>query len=247
MGIGDEIMALGRAEALYQETGNPVSIRGLGGIVREHPAWHHHPAWDKNAEQHIIDGGGFRPYIKEWRGRQAIFNLDHRPRAGRIHLTVEELACATITGPYAIVSPHLKDNASPNKAWGFDRWAEVIKDFPIPVFQLGAGDDRLLPGAQRHITPTFRHAAAVVEKASLVMTNEGGLHHIAAGMGTPAVVIFGAFTPPAVTGYDIHCNMAVETPEGYCGRWEPCNHCKKAMAEITPDMIREKAMQMLRA
>lgn len=244
MGLGDEIMALGRAERLYEESGNPVSILTMTEAPRDHEAWHGNPAWVHKGGKRLIDGGGARPYIKGWRNKQALFNLEYRARAGRVYLTDDERALvAGMKPPYAIVSPELKAGASPNKDWGKANWEQVIKDFPCPVYQL-CPDDKTKPikGAIACKTPSFRTALAVIEKAALVMAAEGGTHHMAASMRVPAVVVFGSFVPPSVTGYDFHYNIAVETDEGYCGRWEPCAHCRTALASITPGKVREKAI-----
>lgn len=248
MGLGDEIMALGRAETEYERTGKPVMICTAMGHPRQHPAWDGHPAvvqtFDEQAGK-IIDGGGARPYIREWVGNQIIFNMDYRARAGRVVFD-DQYRWVRPLGAYAIVAPTIKENASPNKSWGALRWEEAIDGFPIPVYQLCQSDaEAPIRGAIRIVTPTFRAALGLIESAALVLCNEGGTHHMAASMGTPAVVVFGAFVPPQVTGYDFHHNIAVETPEGYCGKWTACEHCQKAMAQITPDMVKQKAVGAL--
>lgn len=246
MGLGDEIMALGRAEALFEQTGKPVSICRLGGYPRTHEAWWGNPAWDENARQKILDGGGCRPYIKHWDGRRIIFNEDYRARAGRMYFKPREKSFCAIKGPYAVVAPSLKDTASINKDWGVANWEAVIKGFPIPVYQLTPNHyTPIIKGAKRLITPTFRIAAAVIAKASLVMCNEGGSHHMAASVGTPAVVIFGSFISPKITGYDIHRNISVETSHGFCGKFDYCPECAAALKSITPEYVRHEAGKIL--
>lgn len=243
MGLGDEIMALGLAERLFEQTGRPVSIVGMTEAPREHDAWRGNPAWVHKGGQMLIDGGGSRPYISAWHGRRAIYNLNYRPRAGRIHLTDQERDSCALEPPYAVVAPEIKDGASPNKAWGVKNWEAVIQDFPIPVYQLMADPkDQPIKGAIAYHTPHFRNAAAAIEKAVLVLATEGGTHHMAASLRVPAVVVFGAFVPPTVTGYEFHYNIAVETDQGYCGRWDACDHCRKALESITPSQVREKAL-----
>lgn len=246
-------MALGRAERLFEATGRRVAICHVDSAwehadkkPRDHDAWHGHPAIDAHADQQVVDGAGCRPYIHHWKGRQVFFNHDYRPRAGRVRLTDSEWDFQPVTGPYAVVAPHLKDGASPNKSWGVTRWEAVIKDFPIPVYQLESSDDaRIIAGAQAIITPTFRHALAVIGRAAVVLCNEGGTHHMAASMRVPAVVFFGSFTPPLVTGYGFHYNMAVDTPEGYCGRWDACPHCCAARGRVSVEDVRSKALLMV--
>jgi len=248
MGLGDEIMALGRAEALFEKTGQPVAITRLGGYARAHDAWLGNPAWNPFFEDgqvvtggnQIVDGAAQRPYIDHWMmGRRIKFNMAYRPRAGRIHLTDGEREFADGMGDYFVVAPFGKSGGSPNKEWSRDRWEAVIGGLPLPVYQV-MPDNRqpVIAGARALVTPTFRHAAAVIERAKLVMCNEGGTHHMAASMRTPAVVIFGAFVPPCVTGYDFHHNLSVETEHGFCGNFDYCQHCQDALETITPDVVK---------
>lgn len=255
MGMGDEIMALGRAEALFEKTGKKVAICRVGGYARDHELWHGNPAWDMFSTQKLIECSASRPYIKVWTGRKIIYDMTFTPRAGKIYLTDKEKefaanAIAKHIGDakeFAVVAPVLKDTASPNKSWGAENWEAVIHDIPIPVFQLVPYPSApVIKGAIAVHTPTFRQAAGVVSKAKFVMCNEGGTHHMAASMKTPAVVIFGAFIPPSITGYSFHRNISVETPEGYCGNFDPCKHCEKAMALITPDMVRLEVAELLK-
>lgn len=244
MGLGDEIMALGRAERLFEQHSRPVSILTMTESPREHDIWHGNPAWVHKGGKRLIDGGGARPYIKGWKGRQALFNLDYQARAGRVYLTDEDReAVRALMPPYAIVSPELKKGASPNKDWGRSNWEKVIKDFPCPVYQL-CPDEKTKPidGAIPYKTPNVRIALAAIEKAALVMAAEGGTHHMAASMRIPAVVVFGSFVPPTVTGYDFHYNIAVETNEGYCGKWDLCPHCQAALKSIDAGLVRENAL-----
>lgn len=255
MGLGDEIMALGRAERHFEKTGERVSICAAGGYPRDHEAWHGNPAWIHEGGHKIIDGASVRPYHVGPLSGRGIWVLDHKPRAGKIYLTKAERDFAKETlaalgldeKGFAIVAPTIKDKASVNKDWGIENWQRVIDGLPIPVFQLVPDEkEQVIKGAQKIVTRTFRQAAAIIAKAKLVMCNEGGSHHMAASMGTPAVVIFGAFIPPSVTGYDIHRNIAVDTPEGYCGNFGECKHCNKAMASITPDMVRSHVDDLLK-
>lgn len=244
MGLGDEIMALGRAERVYEQTGRPASIVTMTEAPRHHMIWENNPAWIEKGGKKIIDGGGARPYVK-FRGRQGIFNLDYQARAGRIYFDDTHYN-HDIDAPYAVIAPHLKTGASPNKSYGFKRWAEVIRDFPIPVYQLGAAPyEKVLPGARFCHTSNLYDALAIISGAAVVMCNEGGTHHMAASMGVPAVVYFGGFIPPSVTGYAFHYNIAIENEHGYCGKWEHCEECHKIKKQIEPATIREKAILMM--
>ena len=49
--------------------------------------------------------------------------------------------------------------------------------------------------------------------ARAAVLHEGGLHHAAAALGMPAVVLFGGMISPRNTGYDVHVNLAIDDPE----------------------------------
>lgn len=247
MGLGDEIMALGVAERLYEQTGKPVRIECALGTVRHHLIWEGNPAYSKTASQAIVDGGGYRPYIESWKGRKANFNLDYAARAGKIYIPESARASAPqLKPPYAIVAPFLKSGASPNKDWGAARWEQVIRNFPVPVYQLCPdAKTQAIPGAVAVQTPDLYSALVCIEGAAVVMAAEGGTHHMAASLGVPAVVVFGSFVPPQVTGYEFHHNIAVDTEHGYCGNWEPCTACAESLAEITPAQVRRAALLIL--
>jgi len=252
MGYGDEIMALGRAEAVYSVLGKPVAICGVSENPRKHPIWKNHPAVDFNSPLCIIDGPSARPYILRWdrkSGVTSVWNMKYRARAGHIRLTAKEQAealCLTPEMPFAIVEPIVRKGSSQNKDWGFERWAETVKDFPIPVYQFDPdGKTKILPGVTAIDSPGFRIAAGIVEHASLVMTVDGGMHHMAASMNTPAVVVFGGFADPKITGYTYQRNFYVDLPESPCGRYYSCEHCKKAMSMIEPEEVHRVALDVL--
>lgn len=235
-------MALGRLEAAYEATGKPHSVVCATGIKRDHPAWHGNPAYDKNSPKSIKDGGGYRPYIKGWQGDRIIFEEIHKARAGKIYLTESEKSSfCEITdrfaGGFVVIAPHLKDTASPNKSWGFENFQKVADSISIPVVQLMEfSHQKKLDNAITLQTKTFREAAGVMSRARLVICNEGGTHHMAASMGVPAVVVFGSFISPEITGYDLHANFTTKDAH-FCGNWSPCTTCKMAMDKINPAVI----------
>ncbi len=56
-------------------------------------------------------------------------------------------------------------------------------------------------------TKTFREALAILNKASVFVGTDGGLHHAAAALGIPSVVIWTGFSSPRHLGYDTHRNI----------------------------------------
>lgn len=94
-------------------------------------------------------------------------------------------------------------------------------------------------------TATFRQACGALSGAKLYIGPEGGLHHAAAALGIPAVVIFGGFIHPRTTGYDLHTNLFVGDEP--CGSTNYCVHCVDAMASISVDEVFSAAIARLSA
>jgi hypothetical protein len=90
-------------------------------------------------------------------------------------------------------------------------------------------------------------AAAVIARAQAVVVPEGGLHHTAAVFGTPAVVIYGGFISPEVTGYAGQTAMYAKSDEHPlgCGWRVPCTHCQQAMASIVPETVADELEKQL--
>lgn len=229
-------MALGRCEAIYEETGKPVCITDRYNIPRKHDLWVGSPAWDKKSDVKIIDGAGARPYIKKWCNAKSIFNFEHRARAGRVYLTKEELEFNKLEGDYVVIAPNLKNTASPNKQWGFEKFQELVNQTNYRFIQLCQDNEKLLDGVEHIKTPSARMALSIIKRAKLVVTNEGGSHHMAASMNVPAIVFFGGFTSPEVVGYKEHINFTTQDAH-YCGDWALCDSCQKSMAKITIDVV----------
>jgi ADP-heptose:LPS heptosyltransferase len=123
-----------------------------------------------------------------------------------------------------------------NKDWGRCRYqalAEKLRHAGWRVLQTSYGKVRL--DVETIAVNSFRDAAAVIASVDLVIVPEGGLHHAAAAVGTKAIVIFGGFISPRVTGYDAHINLTGGA--GACGSLNRCDHCRKALDAIEVDHV----------
>jgi ADP-heptose:LPS heptosyltransferase len=141
---------------------------------------------------------------------------------------------------YVVIEPHGKAGLSGNKNWPWKRWQELahillLKD--RDVVQLGPVGQRILDDVRHIPTPTFESACTALSGASGAILPEGGLHHAAAALGVPAVVLFGGATSPRNTGYDCHVNIADDDPASPCGQRQPCAHCRDAWRRLTPEMV----------
>jgi hypothetical protein len=189
----------------------------------------------------------------EVKGNRWVFR-DCEWQPGEVFLTKEEKAFALSrvwgSDPIAIIEPRVKPVgacAGANKDWGRAKYQELASRL---LAATGMRLAQLVPKGQKPLladvdvieTPSFRHALAVLGLAQLYIGPEGGLHHGAAAMGTPAVVIFGGFNTPRATGYAWHENITVGEP---CGSVAACRHCADAMASISVDRVLEGAMRQL--
>lgn len=144
-----------------------------------------------------------------------------------------------------IVEPNLPNKpCSPNKDWSVSKWAKLTEElihrgWRVRQFDYG-GPHRVAPWLS---TPSFRHAADFLKSARLAILPEGGLHHAAAAVGTPAIVLFGGFVPPRVLGYDSHANLTGGAEA--CGSFRSCSHCAGAMAKITVDQVLHEVEKVL--
>jgi len=181
-------------------------------------------------------GGGHRPYHNGYDGERFRWNYKFRATPGELWLSKEEKAIG-IPGA-VLIEPNTKNiSMSRNKAWPFERWQAVVDALPLPWVQLGASDMPSLKGVKRINTQSYREALGYVEKCALLVTTDGALHHTAAALGKPAVVLWGGLAPPGILGYAAHKNIC--HADSWCGLSAPCNHCKDAMGKITVDEVVE--------
>ncbi len=179
-----------------------------------------------------------------------IWNLDFHATRGEIVFDGRERRDGKRYGhDFILIEPNVEvwKSVAPNKDWGFKRYQRVatkLKGAGHRVIQFNFGSGRpTLSGVEIARSHSFRDALAIMSHASLYIGPEGGLHHGAAAVGIPAVVLFGGFIPPSVTGYETHTNLTGGAEP--CGRYTPCEHCKVAMAAIGEDEVLAAARHYL--
>ena len=141
--------------------------------------------------------------------------------------------------PYFVIEPHVAKKPWINKkAWDFVRWQAVVDALPeLHFIQLSGGE--VLNGVHQVETQTFRQACGLVACAGGFVGTDGGLHHAAAALGVPAVVLWGHYSSPEIFGYDEHIN--VRHAEGIgCGiTFDECALCQSSMNDIKVDEVVE--------
>lgn len=252
MGLGDVLLSIGEAKRIHQRTGQPVLITDPRGMpVRSDlftgvPYLLQKPLRGERYQRHV-NSPGHRPYIKLKTVERWFWNK-YRPEPADVVLTLPEKELGIMSKDCVILEPNVKSIGHRNKDWGWRNWQALVhllkKGAPGPLVQLTRPGDKVLDGVREIRVEGFRKALACLQQARLYVGPEGGLHHGAAAMGTPAVVLFGGFISPETTGYDQHRNLF--TGGEACGMRTDCPHCRKAMNAITPEMVLHEIKESLK-
>lgn len=257
MGFGDDLMATGMACGAHAR-GKRIAF-GDGKRIIWGP-------WSKEifrGNPNIANPGDEREGDIEWlgyykgsriynrldpSGKRWIWNYEFRAKPGEVFFSGQERDAALMAGgsDFILIEPNLprQKSVAANKDWGLQKYQAVADALMLrgfDVVQTGYGRDRL-QGVRVVATPSFRQALAVMSRAALYIGPEGGLHHGAAAVSIPAVVVFGGFVPPQITGYDTHANLTGGAEA--CGSLVPCRHCESALERITIDEVVESAIRI---
>jgi len=256
VGYGDELMATGIARGA-KARGKRIAFGDGQKII-----------WSYLSEQIFKDNPNIAPLGSEndpdieWHpfcrgnriynrqvGNRWEWNYEFRPIPGEVFFTPEELEFGAQFGSgFVVIETNVMQKGfSPNKQWPIIRYnkvARLLQKDGAEVVQFVFNGGYVLPNVRQIRTPTFRHAMAVLKYAALYIGPEGGLHHASAAVGAGAVVLFGGFIPPRVTGYDAHTNLTGS--DVFCGSLQTCSHCKTAMETISVPDVMDAAHQYLK-
>lgn len=255
-GYGDDLIATGLAAGAAAR-GKKIAFgngRTLAWYERSEMIFRNNPNIARHGEEQGADvewidyRKGHRIYNRDG-GDRWIWNYDFRPQSGELYFSAEEKRtyCDKFNFPFVVIEPNVEwhKRSAKNKDWGTHKY-QAVADYLIrggcEVIQFEVGPVRL-KNVMHVRTKDFRHSMVVVQKAMLVVTPEGGLHHGAAAVGTQAVVLFGGWIPPEATGYRMHSN--VTAPGEACGRYDECSHCRQAMEQISVDQVINEAEKIL--
>lgn len=184
-------------------------------------------------------------------GDRWVWNFRFSAIPGEMYFADEELRFALNSGSgFVLIEPNLPPKmVAPNKRWDHERW-QAVADLLVrdghEVCQFVYPNAVRLKGVRPIASPGFREACAALARAALYIGPEGGLHHASAAVGIGAVVLFGGFIPPQVTGYAAHTNLTGGATL-FCGSLKPCPHCRAAMDAITVEHVYEAAKARLRS
>lgn len=250
IGWGDDVLVTGTVKRAYEKVKKPLLV-GNGVEIKWSAVFENNP----KIAREVYPGGvwvheykGFRPYIDYTKNdRNRMFFNRFKPTPGEFFFTEEEEKKWRKYAGSVYIEPNIKGSYGNNKDWGFDNWQSVVDALPGVRFVQGPG--RRLRGVEQLATTTFRDAASALLHASLFVGTDGGLHHAAAALGKRAVVVWGGLVSPEILGYDFHRNLWSGAKP--CGSYTPCEHCKKALAQIQPaqviEAIHEESRRVLAA
>ena len=172
-----------------------------------------------------------------------------------LDLTVEDRAAArNWLSSHLIAEPFIA--MAPGSIWGTKRWRhypELARLLPGPIVVLGSAADRELGLAIAAAAPErtgvaagqlpLRAGAALIEMASVVVTNDSAPLHLASAVGTRVVALFGPTVPAFGFGPRGMQDVIVEVPGLSC---RPCSShgpqvCPlghhRCMGEITVERV----------
>jgi hypothetical protein len=234
VGFGDSLLASGIARKAHQKHPDKKIAIGDGSTIEWSEVFEGVPYIAREVHQGVVwvhSAKGFRPYIENENStkERLSWKRNFKAEPGELILTEEEVELWPQTD-FVYIEPNIKGWLGPNKDWGFDKWQSVVKFLPNVRFIQGPG--KKLDGVEQAQTDTFRQACALLSKANLFVGTDGGLHHAAAALSKPAVVIWGGYTHPRNLGYEFHVNLQAKGVEP-CGSLQACQHCRTAMDRVT--------------
>lgn len=236
-------MATSQVKQMYGRNPLPVLVVGAGGRPQWSPAFENNPKILRKPNrrcQQLRNGPGLRPYIAgktatHWTWRK----WDIRP--GEIFLSDAERAFAAPYVGRVLVEPNTKVQGG-NKAWRFDHWQRVVDESGEACIQVGAPESRRLYGVE-FVETTIRQAFAVLAVSRAFVGTEGALHHGAAALSIPSVVLWSEFIDPSITGYETQRNIRHAGTS--CGARLPCEGCRVSMDAISVDEVVENLRDVL--
>jgi hypothetical protein len=259
MGYGDQLMATGLARGA-RARGVRIALGDGQRIL-----WDKHSAEVFKGNPNLAQPGEERAKDLEWVGyfkgsriynsqdaakARWIWNPDWRRIRGEVFFSGGEVRAAERIGDdFVLIEPNVPwwKSVAANKDWGrrnYQAVADRLAAKGLRVVQLMHDRTEVrLGGVEPARSLSFRDALSQLKRAKLFIGPEGGMHHGAAALGVPAVVLFGGFIPPETTGYPEHANLTGGAEA--CGRYTPCDHCKAAMAAIGVDEVVAAAMERL--
>ena len=237
MGYGDFLMASGQAREIFKQTGLKVNFEIDSKQQHQFDAvFKHNPYLGDDLV--LKNTKGNRPYVETMLYNRIVFNPHFKTIPGDLFFKKP-----VFREDYIFLDPHTKEGWSKNKEWGFSRWQELANRLKMPIIQPLYGKPKL-NGVKGVTTNNIRQAFKLLAGAVLFVGTDGALHHAAAALNVPSIVLWSGFSHPSQLGYDNHINLRGDnTPP--CGSLFLCSHCKDMMNKITVSRVYEECQRYL--
>lgn len=264
MGYGDEIIGTGIARGMKKHL-DKMAAFGDGKKIIWGPWCEEMFANNPNIARPGSEQKNNLIWIDHYKGRRLynrqsadkskwLWNYDFKVTRGEFFFDANELRSIEYMrqnmGHFVVIEPNVpwQKSVAPNKDWGEEKYQKLaqmlMRDDRFQIVQFKHKNSRrILRGATMIEFHKFREAIATLSLARLYIGPEGGMHHAAAAVGIPAVVLMGGFIPPQVVGYDGHVNLTGGAEA--CGSIQTCAHCQKAMERISVAEVHHAAMSQL--
>jgi len=147
------------------------------------------------------------------------------------------------------------------KEWPLQRWAELYQSSPALAkrfyFSSGPSEreqsyleelEKLCAGANviRKI-PSIAHLMAIIHRASLLVCGDSVPGHLAAGLGTPVLVLFGPTSVQQWAPRGDQCRWLWAGPCDCFGHPHTCHLAEPCIARITAEQVKQEIQSMLQS
>ncbi len=150
-----------------------------------------------------------------------------------------------------IVANRKSSGHSPNKDWFDDRWDALIVSLAGKATVIEIGNQLEAPetcatGSVIDLRgkTTLLELVAVIAAADLLISPGSGPTHIAAAVGTPAVVILGGYEKPNSAGYPGNIYLTADLACSPCFLNTACPYDKECLKSIIPERVEGAIYQL---
>lgn len=265
MGLGDDLIFLGKAEEIYKQTGKKITpvygngwsplfdniefLTKTGGIKVNSRDTHLKSDYHIDYYEESKEKNQYGTRIKYRPFKPTPFKLRHSQF--EIEFAQKILDKYNITSPFCIINPDYKSSFfSNNKNWGFHKYQQLVYKLSpyISIVRLHPGELYKEPPLKYAInieSQDLRIATVIMSKAKFGVTYDGLLQHVCAGFNIPCVVIQGGLINETIMSYSMHLYHSYDHELTPCGAMYNCDHCKEANESITVDQVFQSCMRII--
>jgi len=260
MGMGDDLLFLGKAEEIYKRTGKKIKPKyGTGwSILFDNVEFLSDDGVTVNARDNDGPVDYHVDYYEDRKENQRIIFKPFVPTPFKVRLSDQEISYAKDVinnyklDKFCIVNPDYKSTFfSHNKNWGFEKYQQLTNRLSEDIQVV-----RIMPGNNLYNEPHLENAINITEKnirnsisimsfSHFGVSYDGLLQHVFGGFNIPAVIIQGGLVNREIMSYNMHLYHTYDHPDTPCGSMTECSHCKEANESITVDDVYASCLKLL--